>query len=95
MILTIRLRPWDEIATAMNPEEEEEAAVFPGNVSVFRNGRLVWTPEAKYFFLALTLIVVPSALFFGFTYVRLSHCCFSIWLIGDSEMLLCQSRNIG
>lgn len=64
----------------MDPEEVE-AAVFPGNVSVFRNGHLVWTPEAKYLYLALSLIVVPSALFFGFTYVRFasglfrSACC--------------------
>jgi hypothetical protein len=46
-----------------------EGDEFPGRVRTFYSGRLVCNPEVGYFVLALTLLIVPSAVFFGFTYV--------------------------
>lgn len=49
-----------------------EVDEFPGTVRTFHHGRLVCNPEIGYFVLALTLLILPSAVFFGFTYARLS-----------------------
>jgi hypothetical protein len=46
-----------------------EVDEFPGRVRTFHKGRMVCNPEVGYFVLALTILTVLSAIFFGFTYV--------------------------